>query len=233
MDWKQDGFTFQFSSTMAEEAETTILTLLPLLEHFYPTSNVRANFTKSAVKRFHAMEWDDHKKMIIDTSAPEESAEIEDEENLMGFEFSATAEEELKRNMPTFGPNDEDSVSTLKSKDATIRSEWRATTQSVSATTTQQSSTINLAHSQNSQDDSMSLLSAGTTVTMESIHMLEGKISGLTTQLLEEKQRSSQQFNLIMQALQNMNNVQQNDQSQNISATGKPRDESNTSGQGS
>ena len=69
------------------------------------------------------MLWDDSKKMIVDTSVPDESEEIEEEENLMGFEFSATVEEELQRNMPMFGPNDEDSVSTLKSKDATVRSE--------------------------------------------------------------------------------------------------------------
>ena len=79
----------------------------------------------------------------------------------------------------------------------------------------------------------MSLLSAGTTVTMESIHLLEGKISGLANQLLEEKQRSSQQFESIMRALSQMNNVQQNDQSQNISASTQPGDEKHTSGQGS
>ena len=40
LDWKQEGFVFQFSNKMAEEAETVMNTLLPLLKHKYPLANV-------------------------------------------------------------------------------------------------------------------------------------------------------------------------------------------------
>ena len=79
MDWKQEGYVFQFSSTMAEEAETTILTLLPTLEHMYPTVNVKSNFIAKTVNRCKAMKWDDSKKMVIDTSAQMETENIEEE----------------------------------------------------------------------------------------------------------------------------------------------------------
>ena len=88
MDWKREGFVFQFSSTLAEEAETAIITLLPLLEHLHPGIDVKSYFTSHSAKRCAAMEWDERKGMIIDKSAPEETEDIEEEENLMGFEFS-------------------------------------------------------------------------------------------------------------------------------------------------
>ena len=51
MDWKADGFIFQFSSTLSEEAETAIMTLLPLLEHKFPNCGVKENFTQEAKDR--------------------------------------------------------------------------------------------------------------------------------------------------------------------------------------
>ena len=61
-------------------------------------------------------------------------------------------------------------------------------------------------------DDSESIFSAGTTITLESFQALEGRITTLQSQLLEEKQRSGQQFEQIMLALQNINSGK-NDQS--------------------
>lgn len=62
MDWKQEGFIFQFSSTLAEEAETAILTLLPTLQHFYPECSVSSNFTSQAIDRCKTMIWDGDKE---------------------------------------------------------------------------------------------------------------------------------------------------------------------------
>ena len=69
---------------------------------------------------------------------------------------------------------------------------------------------------------------------MESINVLEGQIQGLTSQLLAEKERNCQQFEMIMKALGNLNNThQQNDQSKGGSANNSPGDANNSSGQGS
>ena len=42
------------------------------------------------------IKWDENKKMIVDTSAPEDSEDIDEKENLIGFEFTAAVEEELQ-----------------------------------------------------------------------------------------------------------------------------------------
>ena len=236
MDWKCEGFVFQFSSTQAEEAEMTILTLLPLLEHFYPTAEVRSNFTTSAAQRCEHMIWDGDKEMIVDTSTEEETADITEEEDLMGFEFAAAVEEELQRPTYRFGPNDEDSVSTLASIDAASRytknRKKQSTAGSQSHTTTTSHNRVS-SSSRTTQDD-LSLHSLDTMVTMESINVLEGQIQGLTSQLLAEKERNCQQFEMIMKALGNLHNAhQQNDQSKGGSASNSPGDANNSSGQGS
>ena len=230
MDWKREGFVFQFSSTLAEEAETTILTLLPTLEHFFPEVNVRANFTQHAVKRTQHMIWDNVKMMIVDTSVPEETEDIQEEEDLMGFEFLVAVDAELTRDLPKFAPHDNDSVSTLKSKDATARTTGRVMVHPASLASSTAKSTY--ASIKSSQDDTISLMSSGTTVTMESFQQLEGKLSGLATQLEAEKKRNCQQFDAIMQALSNIN-ASKNDHSTTSSATVHARDEANASGSGS
>ena len=51
MDWQEDGFVFQYSPHLAEEAETTLNTLLPLLTHHFPHADVGSNFTNQAEER--------------------------------------------------------------------------------------------------------------------------------------------------------------------------------------
>lgn len=46
MDWLQEGFTFQYSATVQEQAKTVINTLLPYLHHFFPDAKVEDNFTE-------------------------------------------------------------------------------------------------------------------------------------------------------------------------------------------
>ena len=70
------------------------------------------------------MIWDNDKNMIIDKNEGPETLEIQEEENLVGFEFSEEAVENLQRplNTPkTFAPQDDDSVSTLRSHDRTTK----------------------------------------------------------------------------------------------------------------
>ena len=231
MDWKKEGFIFQFSANLAEEAETTILTLLPTLEHFYPDVDVRSNFTRQGIERCENMAWDDNRQMIIDTAAPLETEDIDEEENLLGFEFSAQAEEDLRRNeAPRFGPHGDDSISTLKSKDATTRSTWHQPTNSSTTSQTNITGTSARASSQSIQDDNASIISSSTTVTMESIQYLENKISGLSAQLAQEQQRNSTQFNAILHAIGQLNNSRKNDQSSMNNNNTTTGDDNNASG---
>ena len=120
-----EGFTFQYSPSLQDEVETTLNTLLPLLHQYYPKADVADNFQSAVVDKCRSMIWDEEKQMIIDTMAPDETEEIETEENLLGFVFDmgGTDEQLITRpSNPTFQPHDEDSVSTLRSNDNTIRS---------------------------------------------------------------------------------------------------------------
>ena len=118
MDWQMDGFVFQYGSDMAEEAETTLNVLLPLLKHLYPTADVGSNFTCEAEDRCQGMKWDDTRKMIVDTEGEEDTADIDACETLVGFVFEETAATELEPTRPlpkSHMPNDNDSVSTFRS----------------------------------------------------------------------------------------------------------------------
>lgn len=82
------------------------------------------------------------------------------------------------------------------------------------------------------QDDSISIMSSSTTVTMESFQALENKLTGLASQMKYEQEKNGQQFNAIMSALQNLNNVSMNDHSANSNQR-NARDDTNSSGKGS
>ena len=117
MDWQEDGFVFQYSPQLAEEAETAMNTLLPLLRHHFPDGDVGSNFTCAAEERCQNMQWDDNKKMIVDKVFLE-SGDMGDEETLVGFEFDAEIVQEMAtRPSQTldFVPGDNDAVSTFKS----------------------------------------------------------------------------------------------------------------------
>ena len=87
LDWRSEGFTFQFSSSLKEESETAIHTLLPLLSNKFPMVDVESNFDENAVLRCQHMYWDANKLMIVDLLAPEDSEEIGKDEDLGGFVF--------------------------------------------------------------------------------------------------------------------------------------------------
>ena len=124
MDWLQEGFTFQFSPDVKEEAETVVNTLLPHLLHFFPGSKVEDSFTEETYARCEHMEWSEELNMIIDNTMGNDTDNIEEEENLIGFTFNATtvqAIETQEDNLPTRPsrtakntmPRDNDLVSTL------------------------------------------------------------------------------------------------------------------------
>ena len=123
MDWRQEGFTFQFSQNVKEEAETVINTLMPHLTHFFPLAKVDDNFTEETCERCEDMIWSDELNMVIDTSLGNDTEDIQEDENLIGFTFNAPVSDtndEQGGNLfrparvpKSTMPRDNDSVSTL------------------------------------------------------------------------------------------------------------------------
>ena len=122
MDRRMEGYIFQYSPLLKDEVETTLHTLLPLLQHYNPTAAVESNFHGATLFKRRFMEWNENKQMIVDTMAPYESDYIQEDENLQGFLFDMnqiTAEVIAERPTITqFDPHkDDNTVSTLKTND--------------------------------------------------------------------------------------------------------------------
>ena len=121
MDWQQDGFVFQYSKALLDEAETVLNCLLPLLRHLFPLVDVGSNFTAEAEERCKTMVWYETKNMIVDKAYSTETAAFEEGEELIGFEFAAgvkeqlAADSEIRPKQRFVMPGDKDSVSTFRS----------------------------------------------------------------------------------------------------------------------
>ena len=187
MDWQMDGFVFQYSSDLAEEAETTLNTLLPLLHHHFPKADVGSNFTCEAEDRCSMMYWDKDKNMIVDKDYEGESGIIEDCENLVGFIFDTKIEsvnDTSKRPLnKSFMPHDSDSVSTFKLK---LGNTFVPSTPSITETPPSlQSSNV---------DDSLS------SITPLQTSSVEATLQSLTSQV----QQQQTQFQTLQQMLQQL-----------------------------
>jgi len=195
MDWRQEGFTFQFSPYLRDDAETTINTLLPLLKHYFPEVEVESNFTDDAIERCQYMQWSDEKQMILDGDMEIESANIEAKEELIGFEFSTRAKQDLQRPTQqerTHMPEDSDSVSTLRDN-ATLaqRTQTQPSTTRISQET-----------------DAVSTTSESTMLTNESYEKINSRLTGLTAQMQAQQQhhehifeKQQQQMDLLLRNL--------------------------------
>ena len=85
LDWRQEGFIFQYSPAVEEEATMTLNVLLPLLHHHNPKAEIASNFTDDEEFRCQSMAWSETHQMIIDEQAPDETIHIATEEELGGF----------------------------------------------------------------------------------------------------------------------------------------------------
>ena len=188
MDWKEDGFVFQYSPQLAEEAEITLNTLLPLLSHYFPDADVGSNFTNSAEERCLNMVWDDTKKMIVD-SEELETEDIREDETLVGFEFNA---EVLDAQRPSvtqdFMPGDNDSVSTFQS----LRSRYTSAGRNIS----DKNSTIDLTTTESTKPNTSSILHESQST----------EISTLTEQVQTQQIQFQELQSLLHQILQSQQN---------------------------
>ena len=203
MDWQEDGFVFQYSEDLAEEAEITINTLLPLLKHYFPNADAGCNFTSDAEERCRTMVWDDVNKRIIDTTN-NETAQIMDEEELVGFVFEAEAMESLNTmGRPShFMPGDNDSVSTFRSLQSRQTNQQQPAPQ---LPTSQVSSTSTL----------VSSISPPTNTNQSESPSLDLKLTQLTTQLSQQQQQFNDLQSMFTQFLTSQQNSSSSGNSNN------------------
>ena len=178
------------------------------------------------------MVWDTKSQMIIDTAAGNETEDIAEEEHLVGFEFSAAVEATLERvTEKQFAPHDDDSVSTLRSADGTVKGigNNRSVAQGGTSTITPHTENTTPVNTVIPQEDTQSEASGATTLTMESFNLLDSRITGLTSQLVAETNRNKQQFEAIMAALATLQTTQKNDQSSQYISGNTGADEKSSS----
>ena len=63
--WKGIGYVFQYSPALKAQAECTIHTLLPLLQHHYPDSGIEQNFTQETVNWCQHLQYDSQEGWIL------------------------------------------------------------------------------------------------------------------------------------------------------------------------
>jgi hypothetical protein len=91
LDWRGDGYTFQYSPDVKDEAECVINTLIPHLKFRFPLEDVDSYFTSEAVENSEGLVYDGNRKEVIDTytdNQDEQGVEIDDEDGLIGFNFT-------------------------------------------------------------------------------------------------------------------------------------------------
>ena len=211
MDWKQDGFIFQYSKANAEEAETTVRTLLTVLEYYYPEVDVAENFSEEAVEYNSDMYWDEDRKCAVD-SHNNETSEFQKDEQLPGFIFEKEVLNELNREVArSTMPEDTDSISTFR----------QAKSPGQRSVTANQLASA----SGSSQRNISSAASVGTTLTTESYATLDSRITGLASQMISnqaktEKQmeKQQQQFATIMESLQKLSKTNNSSSSMDASS---------------
>ena len=191
LDWKGVGYVFQYSPSMKAQAECTIYTLLPLLQHHYPECNLEGNFTQEVVKRCQHMKFDETTGTIVDPHM-EESMRFMDNDNLPGFalDLSAMTALSLDEQRPTIRtgfPSDIDSVSTLGRGATTMSSPTpRIATVSVNAPTPLGA-------------DDTSIISSTSAITVETINTIQTQLLSLQQQVTNTDSKFNEIINLLRQ----------------------------------
>lgn len=182
LDWRGEGHIFTYSPKVGDEAECMVRTLLPYLSHKYPLYDVEAYFTDDAIARCSSLEVDNKTGMVI--QAYDDDFNDEEEDLIIGFDLTIDINKEkatLQRpdkDKQAPMPEDDDSVSTLGERRTTV-------TKSSHSSGTTSSFTPNpppRVHRRNQDGDSddISIISGTSTVTMQTISMLDSKIENQT-----------------------------------------------------
>jgi hypothetical protein len=204
LDWRGEGYVFQFSPQVKVEAECTINTLIPILKYKYPDIAIEKLFSHEANDRCEGLKFDPAKGAVVDELVTDHLTFI-DEENLLGFSF-ATAPDEVNAQTDETRPitqalfSDSDSVSTLAQPGRSF----------ITPSKPRDSN-----RSEHRSIDNTSITSSTSTVTMDTIMTLENKISSITNHL----HSNDQKFDEIMQFLRSNNTREENSTTTNQNCT--------------
>ena len=200
LDWKGVGYVFQFSPELKAQAECTIHTLLPLLQHHYPNSGIQSNFTQRAIDRCKTMVYDEDTGTVIDPTV-EQSMNFLDEETLPGFSLdmsmlTQSTQAESRPSITTGFPSATDSVSTLGQKQ-------RVSKVNPSPLTIPSPST-------SVRNDDQSIVSTTSAITIETIQTVETQLHTLQQQVAS----TDSKFTTIMELLRQGNGIPQQTEQQ-------------------
>ena len=119
LDWRGEGYVFEYSPKMQDEAECMVNYLQPYLDHHFPDAQVLNYFTDECIERCRDIKVDDRTGQIVDINSGVAELDLEKEDGIIGFSltFSKTAKIELaqrpEKDRAAPFPGDSDSVSTL------------------------------------------------------------------------------------------------------------------------
>ena len=115
LDWKGDAYNFQYHCKVKDEAECIINTRIPYLTHYYPNANVEKYFKEEAAFCSEGLQFDPTTNMVTDSLISD--IDVDGIEELAGFDIDELEMEAdiavPNREVKTFMPGDDDSVSTL------------------------------------------------------------------------------------------------------------------------
>jgi len=192
LDWKGDAYNFQYHSKMKDEAECIINTLIPYLTHYHPTVEVEKYFTEEAVFRNEGLQFDPTTNMVTDHLMSE--IDVEGIEDLPGFDIDESAEPEptaFEREVKTFMPGDDDSVSTLGIR---FTPQKRARPPPYDHTAV-------IADNKKDNDSQSEPSSIGNTKDFANI---DSKINAIENKLEAQEQKLNQQYSEILKILQSV-----------------------------
>jgi hypothetical protein len=196
LDLRGNGYVFQYAPGVRIEAECTINTLLPILKHKFPSTNVERYFTHETIDRCEGLIFDVNKGSVVD-SLVNDHLTFSNKENLLGFTLNSNQIEEQDNEVanevwstqPPALYNDSDSVSTLAKPGST------------SFVSPPLTSSVSFARSDPRSLDNTSITSGTSTVTMDTITTMDNKISVLTIHM----QNSDRKFDELMKYLMTTN----------------------------
>ena len=197
LDWRGVGYVFQFSPELKAQAECTIHTLLPLLQHHFPHSGIEANFTQETIQRCQSMRYDEETGTVIDPEV-EESIRALEEDALPGFtlDMSLLTQQSTDKRPEaarTGFPTDLDSVSTLGKGGRKPSNVSIVATSTIATASAQTRSTP--------RGDDSSIISTTSAITIETIQTIENRLETLQSQV----EKTDSRFNELMDFLRQGN----------------------------
>lgn len=197
LDWRADGYIFQFSPKYAEEAECRLFTLYPYVKGRFSeyADSIDQYFTPDCIARCRDMEYDPFTDSVKMNNDFEFEIDLDVEDRALGFDLNINAARETQETRPDFdraapNPRDDDSVSTLG---ANQQGTGRFSSMAPGFIPNPEPRTTRM----KGTTDQVSVVSSTSTVTMETNATVESQLM----ELRKEVQQTKSQFALILEKL--------------------------------